>query len=147
MNQSKIGTYLIGFAALTSIVVPIAVDLNESHLFNPEWTGHARLHDAMSFLMSIGLGAAALWLIWNPSRRHGGYLACATLLSIWSWVSLLIAGLFPGATYNNEAEGLSPPVLMGITIWPNAALSWIIIMAGIAGWFLLSRFHRKSTAS
>lgn len=44
-----------------------AVDLNATHLFDPDWRGHAKLHDAMSFITSMGLGGSALWLIWQPS--------------------------------------------------------------------------------
>ena len=138
MTKERWGVYLIGFAAVTSIVVPVAVDWNETHLFNPDWPGHAKLHDAMSFLMSMGLGGAALWLIWAPERRRGPLLALAAFLSVWGWASLILGGFIPGATYQNTAENLPAPSIAGITIWPNAALSWIIVVLALVGWRLLA---------
>lgn len=100
------GVYLIGFAAVTSILIPAGVDLNATHLFNPEWPGHARLHYAMSFIMSIGLGGAALRLIWQPERRRSGLLALAVFLAVWGWVAPILGGFIPGATYGNVAEDM-----------------------------------------
>ena len=138
MTKERCGLYLIGFAAVASIVVPVAVDWNASHLFNPDWPGHAKLHDAMSFLMSMGLGGAALWLIWSPERRRGWPLALAAVLSAWGWVALIVGGFIPGATYNNAAEDLPVPRLLGVPLYINAVLSWVIVIAAFAGWRLLA---------
>lgn len=147
MTKERWGVYLIGVAAVSSIIVPVAVDLNATHLFNPDWPGHAKLHDAMSFIMSMGLGGGALWLIWNPERRRGGLLGLASILSIWGWVALIVGGWIPGATYENTAEGMTPPTLFGITIWINAALAWIITILGLLGWYLIaSGDWRRSTS-
>ena len=139
MTRERWGVWLIGFAAVASIAVPVAVDLNVTHLFNPDWPGHAKLHDAMSFIMSMGLGGAALWLIWEPERRRGTLLALAAILSAWGWVALIAGGFIPGSTYQNTAEDLPAPSIAGVTIWPNAALSWVIVIAAALGWWLLAR--------
>ena len=135
MSKERVGVWLIGIAAITSIVIPVAIDFNDSHLFNPDWPGHARLHDAMSFLMSMGLGAGALWLIWSPERRRGGLLALAAILSVWGWVSLLLAGVFPGATYSNAAAAAGGPAP---AIPPNAIVAAVITGLGLLGWWLVA---------
>lgn len=135
MTRERWGVWLIGFAAVTSIVIPVAVDFNDTHLFNPDWPGHARLHDAMSFLMSMGLGAGALWLIWSPERRQGGLLALTAVLSVWGWVSLLLAGVFPGATYTNAAAAVGGPAP---AVPPNAIIAAAITALGLLGWGLLA---------
>lgn len=135
MTRQRWGVRLIGIAAVTSIAIPVAVDFNETHLFNPDWPGHARLHDAMSFLMSMGLGAGALWLIWAPERRRGGLLATAAILSVWSWVSLLLAGAFPGATYANAAAAAGGPAP---AVPPNAVIAAAITALGLLGWWLVT---------
>lgn len=141
--SARLGVWLIAIAAIASIVVPVAVDWNDSHLFNPDWSPHARLHDAMSFLMSMGLGGAALLLLFTRQRRAPGDVALAAFLAVWSWAALLLAGFIPGAGYNNAAEDISPPVVAGVTILPNAALSVVLVAMGIAGWWLLRRERRS----
>ena len=52
MKLGEIGKALIGFAAVSSVVIPIGVDgrlLSSMHMRNPRWLPHAKLHCAMSF--------------------------------------------------------------------------------------------------
>ena len=134
--MGKLGLGLIGLAALASILVPVIVDWNDTHLFNEDWPPHARLHDAMSFLMSMGLGAGALWLIATPWGRRGAGLALAALLSVWSWIALVAAGAMPGTAYVNAAEG-APVAIAGMP--PNVIVSLVVIAAGLIGWALAAR--------
>lgn len=39
-------------------------ELNDTHLFNPEWVAHARLHEAWQLITNSAIGAYAAWLIW-----------------------------------------------------------------------------------
>lgn len=143
-TEEKIGVGLIVFTSAASIIVPVAVDWNSSHLFNENWPSHAKLHDAMSFLMSMGLGAGALWVLFTRKGRRESDLALAAFLSVWGWIALLLGKLAPGATYENPAEGLDVPVVAHVPILPNAALSVILVLMGIAGWWLLRSARRKT---
>ena len=141
MSKTRLrwGYGLIIFGAVASILVPVLVDFNQSHLFNPNWPGHARLHDAMSFLMSMGLGVGSLWLLAQFRRSSTSVLALATFLAVWSWGALLLGAVFPGATYVNAAEAESmPPALAALPLPINALLSVIIIVLGVVGFFLLN---------
>ena len=135
-KTEKTGAWLLGIAAWASIVVPIAVDWNSSHLFNPDWPPHAKLHDAMSFLMSMGLGAGALYLMHTRARRGVGDIWAAGILAIWSWGALLLARLAPGATYTNSAFD-HPPEIGHVHIVPNAVLSVILVAMGLVGAWLI----------
>lgn len=141
--KEKIGVWCIGIAAWASIIVPIAVDWNSSHLFNDNWPSHAKLHDAMSFIMSMGLGIAALYLLHTRQSRTNRDVWAAGLLSLWSWAALLLAKLAPGATYENPAEGLDVPHVAHVPILPNAALAGILVFLGLLGAWLIAS-SRKS---
>jgi len=56
----------IGVSALTVFygLVPAIADLNETHLFNPLWSEHARLHGAWFLAFTAGIAMIALFLIW-----------------------------------------------------------------------------------
>jgi hypothetical protein len=47
-----------------AVVVPI-LEINDTHVFNPEWPAHARLHEVWQLATNCSLGAFALWLIWK----------------------------------------------------------------------------------
>ncbi len=134
MGKANWGVRLIATVAIISITVPAAVDINESHLFNPDWPPHAVLHDAMSFLMSMGLGGGALWLLRRGEQRSAGDVALAAILAVWPWASLLLAALVPTASYGTSVEGLTIPEILGVPLYPNAILSVVLIAMGIWGW-------------
>ena len=56
----------IGVSAITIFygLVPAIADLNETHLFNPLWSEHARLHGAWFLAFAAGIALIALFLIW-----------------------------------------------------------------------------------
>ncbi|MEL6953663.1 MAG: DUF6640 family protein [Pseudomonadota bacterium] len=45
-------------------LVPAIADLNETHLFNPLWSEHARFHGAWFLAFAAGIALVALFLIW-----------------------------------------------------------------------------------
>ena len=45
-------------------LVPAIADLNETHLFNPLWSAHARLHGAWFLAFAAGIALVALFLVW-----------------------------------------------------------------------------------
>lgn len=57
------------------LVVPV-FEINASHVYNPEWPGHARLHEVWQLATHCGLALTCLWLIWRS-----GQLRMAALLS------------------------------------------------------------------
>lgn len=62
-------------AALVFIVLVPVLEINDSHLVNPDWPPHARLHEAWQLLTNAALGAAAAWLAWVRRERLGAGLA------------------------------------------------------------------------
>lgn len=73
---------------LYAIVVPI-LEINATHVFNPDWTPHARIHEVWQLLTNSSLGILCLWLAWNQGRIvlsavislivTGGFLVAFTL--------------------------------------------------------------------
>jgi len=56
----------IGVSAITVFygLVPAIADLNETHLFNPLWSEHARFHGAWFLAFAAGIALIALFVIW-----------------------------------------------------------------------------------
>ncbi|MDX1768072.1 MAG: hypothetical protein R3294_08460 [Arenibacter troitsensis] len=103
---------LITFSILLyAIVVPI-LEINETHVYNPNWTPHAKIHEVWQLITNTGIGVLCLWLVWvRKETKLSGIL------------SLLVTGGFLLAyglknTYGGSMKYLdgSEKTLLGINI-------------------------------
>lgn len=86
---------------LYAIVVPI-LEINTTHVFNPDWTPHARIHEVWQLLTNSSLGGLCLWLTWARGE---------TFLS--AIISLIVTGGFLVAYLLQDSYGGSMKYLDG----------------------------------
>ena len=48
---------------LYAIVVPF-LDINETHVWNPDWTPHVRIHEVWQLITNSSIGVLCLWIVW-----------------------------------------------------------------------------------
>lgn len=48
---------------LYAIAVPI-LEINDTHVFNPDWTPHAKIHEVWQLITNSTIGIFCLWLVW-----------------------------------------------------------------------------------
>ncbi|MEO1747450.1 MAG: DUF6640 family protein [Pseudomonadota bacterium] len=99
MSSSALKAALkIGVSAITVFygLVPAIADLNETHLFNPLWSEHARLHGAWFLAFAAGIAMIALFLIW---ARDDVFLPITFGLMFVAgfWVATIFAPLYGAA--------------------------------------------------
>lgn len=58
---------LITFCVLLYAVGVPVLEINDSHVFNPNWTPHAKIHEVWQLTTNSALGVLSLWLIWKKS--------------------------------------------------------------------------------
>lgn len=80
-------------ALLYGLGVPL-LEINQSHVFNPQWEAHARLHEVWQLATNSALALLALWLTW---RRQQIRLA--------SLLSMLVTGGFLFAYFARHFYG------------------------------------------
>ncbi|MFJ4375179.1 hypothetical protein ACIP1T_21555 [Pseudomonas japonica] len=68
-----------------AVVVPI-FEINDTHVFNPAWESHARLHETWQLFTNTALGAFSVWLVWGRDD-----LALASLLTTFVTGGFLMA--------------------------------------------------------
>ncbi|MGB5818746.1 MAG: hypothetical protein WBG90_04615 [Saonia sp.] len=86
---------------LYAIVVPF-LDINETHVWNPDWTPHARIHEVWQLITNSSIGVLCLWLVWYKKE---------VLLS--TVLSLLVMGGFLLAFFLKDGYGGSMKYLDG----------------------------------
>jgi len=96
---------------LYAIAVPF-LEINETHVFNPDWTPHVRVHEVWQLIANSSIGVLCLWLVWVRKETR-----VSSILSLVITGSFLIAYIFR-EYYGGSMQYLdgSEKTLLGINI-------------------------------
>lgn len=56
--------YIITFSVLLFAVAVPFLEINDTHVFNPDWTPHVRIHEVWQLITNTAIGILCLWLVW-----------------------------------------------------------------------------------
>ncbi len=113
--------------AIFAVVVP-ALEINASHVFNPEWPPHARLHEVWQLTTNCAIGTLCLWLAWIR-----GNVRLAGVLTIIVMGGALFAHAIEDSYGGSLASGNIGRTLLGLE--PAAiAAGLAVILAVLAIW-------------
>ena len=104
--------YLTTLCLLAGGILPVLVDVNPSHLLNPDWDSHARVHEAWRLSTNFLIFLLALFLLWNKGMEK-----LAGLLSLCIHLGFVIGtSLMP--LYGGEpvVEGILEPEIVDIPL-------------------------------
>ena len=106
------GKYITTLCLIVGGIFPIIVDIGSSHLFNPNWDAHARVHEvwrlSTNFLV-FGLGIYLLWV--KKNELLSAFLSlCIHLGFVFSAATM---SLYGGAAIG---EGVPEPSIIGIPV-------------------------------
>ena len=93
---------LISVVTLIYGIVPIIADVNETHLLNPEWSAHARVHGAWFLFFGGAMAVMSLFFIWV---KDWIYIPCfvGLMFATGFWVAFLTAPLYGGSLTDPNA--------------------------------------------
>ena len=122
-----LGRILITLATLLYGIAPLFADLNATHVLNPEWTPHSRVHMVWLLGTNSSIAALALWLLWSRAQR---VLAAILGLCVMAgfWIAVATSPLYGGAL--SDARGIDTKIL---GIEGNALIFAIIVILLVAG--------------
>jgi hypothetical protein len=140
--QTSKGVTLLGrvlMSLATSIYgfVPLVVDFTETHVFHPDWTGHARFH-AVWLLASLSfVAAASLHFIWARETNSHYKLHLAGFLGASAFGSFFVSAatmVLYGGSLNDHGDVHK---VMGVDA--NLAVFVAAFVVLLVGWFLTHR--------
>ncbi|OUM41836.1 DUF6640 family protein [Arthrobacter sedimenti] len=140
------GQAILRGVAVVTAVGGFVMDLNRTHMFNPQWTPHAKFHDAQTIVLGALLGGSSLGLLVRqaPSPQVRAP-ALAAVLSAFFWIALELSFLFPGAR-GLEAEVPSlVPRIRGV--WINERFASVLMLLCIAVGYLLERGAARDSSA
>ena len=127
----RIGRFVITFTLTATMVLPILIHWNRTHVFNPTWPGHARFHVVLGDCMMFGFSVVGLWLLWRKSPGQNVNVLVATLVPIIAWGSFFMASFLP-----DTGEERMPHVV-GIPL--NLFITGILLFVTVLGYSLYRR--------
>lgn len=92
-------------ALIIGVAVP-ALEFNATHVFNPAWPGHARLHEVWQLASNTALAGLCLWLAWRKGalRLAAGIGLC---LSGGFTVAYALSGAYGGSMLHTDGTELA----------------------------------------
>jgi hypothetical protein len=134
---------LLTAVGLATSVGGYLADWNETHVFNPKWTPHAKFHNGQTMSTGLGLGMLTFYYTWrskNTATREGlvDNLLTAALLASFYWATQVSAILYPGTQWVDdefrESHGApqkrGAPVIFSVC-WAAFGLGWWRVMKGV----------------
>jgi hypothetical protein len=111
MMRSTIARGLLAFNIVGTVAIVAVADVfNATHLFNPEWPGHARFHIGMQFTTLVLVAIVSLWALTGPLTQSRAWLAALAPATFWP--GLFVAYAIPGTdVFASEAlQELGVPI-------------------------------------
>ena len=85
--------YLTTLCLIGGGILPILVDVNTSHLLNPDWDSHARVHEAWRLSTNFLVFSLGIFLLWFKNKEilaglvslciHLGFVIAAILMPLY----------------------------------------------------------------
>ena len=97
----------------TSIVLicaglgPLSIDVGITHLLNPDWDAHARVHEVWRLSTNSFIAFIGLYLIWIMQKELLAALLSLCLL-LGFWVSVFLMPFYDGLAVGQGVDELEP---------------------------------------
>ena len=100
---------------------PLLLDIGDTHLFNPDWDEHSRVHEVWRLVTNVMIAFLGLYLIWKKNMH-----SIASLLSLCMILGFMIS-VITMPFYNGLAVGIGIDELRPFNI-PLNILSFIVVL-------------------
>ena len=104
--------YITTLCLIVGGIVPIMVDISSSHLFNPDWDAHARVHEVWRLSTNLLIFSLGIYLLWTKKNEilpaflslciHLGFVFSAATMSLYGGAAI--------------SEGVPEPFIIGIPV-------------------------------
>jgi hypothetical protein len=145
--KNQIGRCILSFVLVVTALLSIVVDWSTTHLFNPAWPPHAVFHDWAMINLLNGISVCGLWLLWRKSPEPEIGIKMATLISLIFWSAFFYTTtLLPHSSLMDNPP-VALPSVAGLTIYPNAAIGFVLTILTLVGYRVATAELRKKNAA
>jgi hypothetical protein len=133
------GRIILSLGAFSTGVFPFRADWNDSHVFSPLWSGHARFHGVAYLGMALLWCLFAQWLLWIRRSDLDTAALVAAMVPIAYWSPFFVAALVPGTALSDPGHPI--PMPLGIPV--NILVAAVNVIVGIVGLVVYRYVDRK----
>ena len=123
--------YFTSIALICAGLGPLLIDVGITHLLNPDWDAHARVHEVWRLSTNTFIAFLGLYLIWIMQKELLAALLSLCLL-LGFWVSVLLMPFYDGLAIGQGVNELEP---FGIPL--NIISFAVVSIIQIAGLILM----------
>ena len=116
-----IAKLLTSLCLILAGIGPLLLDIGDTHLFNPDWDEHSRVHEVWRLATNFMIAFLGLYLIWKKNMH-----SIASLLSLCMILGFMIS-VITMPFYNGLAVGIGIDELRPFNI-PLNILSFIVVL-------------------
>tara|TARA_R110001599_G_scaffold126949_1_gene300139 strand:- start:5030 stop:5449 length:420 start_codon:yes stop_codon:yes gene_type:complete len=109
---------------LYAVVVPV-LEINDSHVFNPAWVAHARIHEVWQLITNSSFGLLALWLSWKEAPNKSMASVIALFVTGGFLAAYLLQGQYGGSMIHPDG---SEKTLFGTNVGV-IGFGWVFVTA------------------
>lgn len=128
---------LVTFGVLVfGLGVPF-LEINDTHVFNPNWTPHALIHEVWQLMTNTGLAVFCLWLVWVRKK-----------IAVPAIIGLMVTGGFLAAFLIRDTYGGSMKYLDGTEktlLGLNIGVLGFSVVSALFGLALIHEFGRRKS--
>lgn len=104
--MNKLTIVAVALHALVFVVLLPILEINDTHLTNPEWPSHARLHEAWQLLTNAAIGLFALYLVATKKATLIGIRLCLIIAASFI-VAYATSGTYGGSMLHSDGTELA----------------------------------------
>ena len=99
--------YFTSIALICAGLGPLLIDVGITHLQNPDWDAHARVHEVWRLSTNSFIAFIGLYLIWIMQKELLAALLSLCLL-LGFWVSVFLMPFYDGLAVGQGVDELEP---------------------------------------
>ena len=99
--------YFTSIALICAGLGPLSIDVGITHLLNPDWDAHARVHEVWRLSTNLFISFIGLYLIWIMQKELLAALLSLCLL-LGFWVSVFLMPFYDGLAVGQGVDELEP---------------------------------------
>ena len=99
--------YFTSIALICAGLGPLSIDVGITHLLNPDWDAHARVHEVWRLSTNTFIAFIGLYLIWIMQKELLAALLSLCLL-LGFWVSVFLMPFYDGLAVGQGVDELEP---------------------------------------
>jgi len=102
-----VSKYFTSIALICAGLGPLSIDVGITHLLNPDWDAHARVHEVWRLSTNSFIAFIGLYLIWIMQKELLAALLSLCLL-LGFWVSVFLMPFYDGLAVGQGVDELAP---------------------------------------